>query len=142
MTGASMTMTGGPTKSTMSRMTGASTHSQMPKGYLIVVESEEHLQGAIRQATLDDKLTLVNFWAPWHCCGACVYMVNFYERMSNEFEKVLFAKVDIDDNEELGDDFDIVKTPTFVLFNREGVEVERMSGNKVEVLRAMIEKYL
>ena len=94
------------------------------------------MTGRIRQATignLQDLLrngrpVVVDFWANW--CAPCHAMTPIMRRLSKEFdEKVIFAKVDIDNNRDLAAQFNVRSVPTLVFF-RNGKEWDRLTGTK------------
>ena len=68
---------------------------------------------------------VVDFWAAW--CGPCRMLGPVFEELGGEMEKVKFAKVDITQNEEIAQKFNVMSIPTIILF-RDGKEVDRMMG--------------
>jgi thioredoxin 2 len=69
---------------------------------------------------------LVDFWAPW--CGPCVGMAPQFERAAQQLKgKVLFAKVNSDDNPLTARRFAIRSIPTLVRLES-GRELGRQSG--------------
>jgi len=69
---------------------------------------------------------LVDFWAPW--CGPCLQMAPQFERAAAELKgRVVFAKVNSDDNPRLSQRFAIRSIPTLLRLDR-GREAARQAG--------------
>ena len=69
---------------------------------------------------------IVDFWAPW--CGPCQMMAPNFEAAAQNFPlKAVFAKVNTENEQNLGARFGIRSIPTIIVF-KEGREIERVSG--------------
>lgn len=62
-----------------------------------------------------DKLVLVDYWAPW--CGYCRRIGPTYEKIAEEYsDRLVVAKVDIDQEPRLAEEQHIEVIPTLVLY--------------------------
>lgn len=69
---------------------------------------------------------IVDFWAPW--CGPCKMMGPNFEKSAKNFPlKALFAKVNTENEQNLGARFGIRSIPTILVF-KNSKEVHRVSG--------------
>jgi thioredoxin 1 len=62
----------------------------------------------------DNEIVLIDFWADW--CGPCKSFAPTYEKVSGEYENIVFAKVDTEAHQELAAQFQIRSIPTLVVF--------------------------
>ena len=61
-----------------------------------------------------NEVVLIDFWADW--CGPCKSFAPTYEKVSEEHENIVFAKVDTEAHQELAAQFQIRSIPTLVVF--------------------------
>ena len=85
---------------------------------------------------------LVDFWATW--CQPCRMMAPVLESAEKQLgSQINFAKVDVDEQQQLAAEFDIMSIPTLVVF-KDGKPVKRMPGYRpldtfVEELKSAVE---
>ena len=59
---------------------------------------------------------LVDFWAVW--CGPCRMVAPVVDELAEEYEgRVVFAKVDVDQNPKAASKYGIMSIPTLLIFN-------------------------
>ena len=69
---------------------------------------------------------VVDFWATW--CGPCKRLGPIIEEIAAEYDgKAIIGKCDIEENDELTEQFGIMNVPT-VVFLKDGKEVDRVVG--------------
>lgn len=85
-----------------------------------------------------DRAVLVDFWASW--CGPCRMVLPLVEEIAQERADILVAKVNVDEQPELAEQYEVTTIPT-LMFLRGGEVVARKSGalSKAQLL-ALLEK--
>jgi len=68
---------------------------------------------------------LVDFWAPW--CGPCRILTPTLEKLADETESVVVAKLNVDENQSLAAKYQVRGIPTLILF-KDGNLDKKVSG--------------
>jgi len=90
----------------------------------------------IAQAASEGKLLIVDFHAQW--CGPCKMIAPKIVKMAEELkDSCLFAKVDVDDAQEISEEYEIQAMPTFLCFAA-GLKVGTVTGANEQKIREMI----
>lgn len=77
------------------------------------------------QIVSSDKPTLVDFWADW--CGPCKMMHPVFESLSKKYPKIKFARVNVDQNQNIAMKFAVQSIPMFIMF-KSGQIIDKMVG--------------
>ena len=84
------------------------------------------LNGGNFEETINNGVSLVDFWAPW--CGPCRMVAPVIEELAEEYDgKANICKVNTDDEQDLAVKFGIRSIPT-ILFFKNGEQVDQMVG--------------
>jgi thioredoxin 1 len=79
-----------------------------------------------KEVKKSDTPVIVDFWASW--CGPCMNLAPIFEEISKGYKgKLKFAKVNVEENQELAGEFSVRGIPCLIVFNK-GEEVERIVG--------------
>ena len=71
------------------------------------------------------SVNLKDFYADW--CGPCKTQDPILEEISEEYPEVAFEKVDVDEDQETANEYQVRSLPTLVVENDDGI-VERFVG--------------
>ena len=64
-----------------------------------------------------NDIVIIDFWAEW--CGPCKSFAPTYEKVSEQHEDIVFAKVNTEQEQELAAHFQIRSIPTLMVFREE-----------------------
>ena len=77
-------------------------------------------------AEIENGVVLVDFYADW--CGPCKMISPILSELSKELEgEAAIVKVNVDEESELAQRFDVMSIPTLILF-KDGTPVNRKMG--------------
>ncbi len=80
-----------------------------------MTENVTELSGKEFDNFTKEKVVVIDFYADW--CMPCLMMAPVIEEIARKFKgKIKFGKINVEDNQELAQKFDVVSLPTFILF--------------------------
>jgi len=95
----------------------------VPPSKKIKILNNKNFKTVVRSGTV-----LVDFWAPW--CGPCKMIApTLNEIAEEESGRIIIAKVNVDEQQQLAQKYNIRNIPTMILF-RDGKAEKRITGVK------------
>lgn len=91
--------------------------------------NKENFESEVLQS---QKIVMVDFWAQW--CGPCKALAPIIEEVEKELdsEKVILAKLNVDEDIETARQYGVMTIPTLVVF-KDGKNVASLTGLKTKV---------
>ena len=106
---------------------------------LLVMSTNVSSIGALdfeREVLQADKLVIVDFWAEW--CGPCKMIAPLLDEVARELpDKVKIVKVNVDQEPQLAQQYNIYNIPT-LLFFKSGKVAEQIMGTTAK--KVLVEK--
>ena len=87
----------------------------------IVTATSDNFQ----QEVLGADLAVVDFWASW--CGPCKMFGPIFEDVAKQVEGVVFAKLNVDEAQDLASQYKVMSIPTVIVF-KNGQAVRKSVG--------------
>ena len=83
----------------------------------------------------------VDFWAEW--CGTCRSVSPVVEELSEEYSgKVDFVKINVDQNNELAQKYNVFSIPTLAIFKNGEIVSQKVGAATKESFKTMIDSSL
>lgn len=83
-----------------------------------------------------DKTVLVDFWASW--CGPCRMLSPIVDEIAAEHSEIKVCKVNVDDEPELAQSFQIMSIPSLMVFKNGKVVANSVGLRPKAEIEAMI----
>jgi len=101
----------------------------------------EVTDATFKETIQNHSLVVVDCWAAW--CGPCRMVAPIIDEMARDYAgKILFAKLNVDENREVATQYEIMSIPTLLVF-KNGQPVDRIVGAMPrQMLEPKITRYL
>lgn len=105
---------------------------------MIDIKNEKEFEEEVLKSELP---VLVDFWAPW--CGPCKAISPILKQLEEDNPgKLKIVKVDIDENENLVNNFRIRSVPTLMIFKNGNMEHQSVGSISKTNLQTILYKYI
>ncbi|KAM9916462.1 hypothetical protein OXX59_009953 [Metschnikowia pulcherrima] len=85
-----------------------------------------------QEALKHNGLVVVDFFATW--CGPCKMIAPMVDKFATQYTGAKFIKVDVDELQEVAQEYEISSMPTFLLF-KEGKVIQKVIGANPAALK-------
>ena len=83
----------------------------------------------LNEVVNNNKKVLVDIWAVW--CGPCKMLSPIIDQLASEVESTNFYKINVDEDDEISDEYNISSIPTLLYFE-DGKLKEQLVGLKTK----------
>jgi len=98
-------------------------------------------QETFKNAIEINRLVVVDFWAAW--CGPCRMVAPIIESLAKDYAgRILFGKVNVDENPEIARQFGIMSIPTLLVFKNGNLVDQIIGAMPRESLEPKLKKYI
>ena len=111
-------------------------HVQIKERRIFMALIEVTEQNFEQEVLKSDIPVLVDFWATW--CGPCRMQAPIVDELAGEVESVKFAKLDVDANGRLAQQYGVMNIPTLLVFKGGRVAGSAVGLQSKESLRELL----
>ena len=104
----------------------------------VVTATRDNIEAMVE----DNAIVMFDFWAPW--CAPCRQFAPIFESASEQYDDVVFAKVNTEEEREIAAHFSIRSIPTIMVFRdsmlvfaQPGLIPENAIGELIDKIKAL-----
>lgn len=86
----------------------------------------------------ENGIVIIDFWAPW--CGPCKSFGPIFEKVSEQYPDIVFAKVNTEEEQGLAGQFQIRSIPTTMILKEQILVFNQAGALPEESLNELMEK--
>ena len=105
---------------------------------VINVAVVELTDDTFEKAVTDNGFVIVDFWAPW--CGPCKSFAPTYEKVSEDHDDIVFAKVNTEEQQQVAAHFQIRSIPTLMIFRDQIIIFSQAGALPEGAFRELVQK--
>lgn len=90
----------------------------------------EVTDGNIKEILEKNKITVLDFWAPW--CGPCKMLGPIIDDLSANNQDITIGKINVDENSKTAIEYGVRNIPT-ILFFKNGEVIDKIVGIKSKI---------
>lgn len=105
---------------------------------MTIVAVVELTDDSFEQTVTDNGFVIVDFWAPW--CGPCKSFAPTYEKVSEDHDDIVFAKVNTEEQQQVAAHFQIRSIPTLMIFRDQIIIFSQAGALPEGSFRELIQK--
>ncbi len=100
----------------------------------VVNLTKENLEDTIN----NNDMVIIDFWAEW--CGPCKSFGPTFEKVAEDHDNIVFAKINTEEQQELAAMFQIRSIPTLMMFREQIIIFKEAGALPESALREVVER--